>query len=473
MAERTIVPRTTKFSFKKEAAGAFGVAPTDAASDSVLTNNPATPRGLGRNWIPNDSIIGHLGRLRPHDGGAMDDIGFDAQLQIKGSGTAGVAPECGQLLECSFGKESVGVAGTVAASPAPTTVAFTYEGASADVPVGHLADIEISTGVYRTRRILTNAAKAVTVWPPLPSAPASGANVIPGVSYLLTSTPSEMASGTGFWYFENGEKLSISGNRGNPVFNLAIRQPIAVDFAMTACVEPVHSQTPIGYVWAPPGLLIMPPMCLGVDIKVYIPAKVAAGATTTSIPLKTTGGLTSYFEATDAVANSVAPDQLIVDVGSGVWETKSIATWTDATQTATCTALGSAPAENQNAYIQRTICVNDALSFDPGHTVTRFDCMDSASGWANSQISARETRVEWSSYFRSFIDLRLQEQAAFTELWAIAGTTRGNKIAICCPNVFADTYELDMGGEFGTVTLGGGGHSNGLVGNQEMYVTFL
>ena len=472
MGNTIIVSRTTKFAFKEEAT--FNTAPTDAAANSLLTNGICTPRGLGINWVANDGIVGHLGHLRPHNAGYKDDLGFDCQLQVKGSGTAGVAPDIGDLLECSFGKETLGVASTVSASPTPTTVSATVAGGT--IGVGQLADIEYATDTYQPARILTNATNALTWWPPVPAAPATGADVIPGVSYLLTSTPSEMKSGTGFWYFENGEKKYITGCRGNVKFAWKLKQPILADFALNGCgVGPTDTQTPIGYTWLPPYLSVMPPVVMGITLKVYIPAKVKTGSSTTSVLLKTTDGLTSYFWATDAVANPSNPDRLIVDVGASVWETKDIATWTYSTQTATCTALTGAPAADQNAYIEKRLCLPEAITFDPGHTVTRYDCATSTYGWAGSQITAREATVEWGDYFKSFMPLWCQEQAMFTELWCYAGTTRGNKIVMCCPNVFNDEYTLDLGGDFGTYSTKGQalGSANGATANTEMYLTFL
>jgi hypothetical protein len=469
MSEGYAVPKATKHSFKLETQEA--VAPVDAASDSVLVNLAPTLRGFTKNWIPDNSMGGHLGRYRPLDGGPADDIGWDAQVKAKGSGTLGVAPELSQYLQCSFGKVSVGVAGTVDASPTPTTTGATLTGAT--VQAGHLADIEMSGGDYETRRILSEAAGAVTWWPPTSEAPASGANVRPGVAYILTSTHSETKSGSGFFYFQNGEKLVMSGARGNARFTLGIRQPMLIDFAMQGIVIPAVSQTSIGYTWAPPDFAIVPPMCLGVALHVYIPALVGAGASSTSVPLTYPDGSTAYYEATDAVANPTNPDQLIVDVGSSVYETKDIATWTYSTQTATCTALGGTPSEGNNAYIRRIICIPDTLIFDAGHIYTRLDCMSATSGWSGQRLTGREATVEWSEYFKSFVDFRLLQQADFIELHAVVGSTSGNKIAICAPNILRETYNPNFGGEYIMNSIAGGAYSNLTAGNDEMFLTFL
>jgi hypothetical protein len=81
--------------------------------------------------------------------------------------------------------------------------------------------------------------------------------------------------------------------------------------------------------------------------------------------------------------------------------------------------------------------------------------------------------VDWQTYFKSFVDARILEQADFVDLWAIWGSTAGNKIAINVPNVFRQTFELDLGGEVGKVNIGGGSYANSVAGNDEMYLGFL
>ena len=463
MAENYIIPKTSKVAFKIETTE--GTAPTDAASDSVLVNLAPSIKGLTRNWAERNLMLGFMGRLRPLDAGPSDP-GCSIQVQARGSGTHGTAPEIGQMLECSMGVKTLGVTGTVAASPTPTTTAFTVTGAT--IAVGQLVDVEVSTDVYETRRVITSAAgPAITVWPPLSAAPGTGANVYPGVSYLLSSTPTDYKSGSAFFYFPNGEKLVLSGLRGNPTFTLGIREPMLIDFEFMGIKAPVTSQAAIGYSWAPPDFDIIPEVCLAVEMRVFIPALVKTGSSTTSVLLKNLDGSASYFEATDAV------DKLIVDVGSSVYETKTITTWTYATQTATVPTLGGSPAENAHAYIQRTICIPGELKIDPGHVFTKLECMAATDGWVSQHITDRNPVITWDQYFKSFVDYRLLQQAAFVELWAVLGDTRGNKIALCIPNVFRQEYELDLGGEFGMINMTASAFSDNTTGNNEIYLTFL
>lgn len=463
MAEAYIAPKATKTSFKIEATE--GTAPTDAASDSLLVKIAPSITGLSRNWFERDVMLGHVGRLRPLDAGPAEP-GCTIQVEAKGSGTHGTAPEIGQMLECSFGVKTVGVAGTVAASPTPTTTAFTVTGAT--IAAGQLVDVEVSAGVYETRRVITSGAgPAITIWPPVSAAPGTGANVYPGVSYLLSSTYSNYKSGSAFFYMPNGEKIVLSGLKGNPTFTLGIREPMLIDFEFAGIKAPVTSQAAIGYTWAPPDFAIIPEVCLAVEMRVFIPALVKTGSSVTDVLLKNLDGSASYFEATNAV------DKLIVDVGSSVYETKTITTWTYSTQTAVVPTLGGAPAANAHAYIQRTICVPNTLTIDPGHVFTRMDCMSATDGWVSQQITDRNPSVTWDQYFKSFVDYRLLQQAAFVELWAVLGDTRGNKIALCVPNVFRQEYEIDLGGDFGMQSITAGAYADDATGNNEIFLTFL
>jgi hypothetical protein len=155
-----------------------------------------------------------------------------------------------------------------------------------------------------------------------------------------------MLSGSGFFYFENGEKAILSGLKGNVIFTSAIRQPLMAEFAMLGSVAPVTSQAAIGYTPAVPGFGTAYPMCVGITLKAYIPCEVDTGATTTSIPLRYTDDSASSFEVT---ANT---DKLIVDYnGSASYETKTITAWNYNTQTATVAALSGAPSAGNAAYI--------------------------------------------------------------------------------------------------------------------------
>lgn len=71
------------------------------------------------------------------------------------------------------------------------------------------------------------------------------------------------------------------------------------------------------------------------------------------------------------------------------------------------------------------------------------------------------------------MEFNILKNSIFTELWCIVGSTRGNKIAICAPNVFRQEYELDLGGDFGMVSINAGSYTQSVAGNDELFLTFL
>lgn len=465
MAKTLIIPKETVHAFAVESVE--GTAPSDAASDAMIPELGASITGFTRAWQDDNSMLGHIGHLKPHDGGP-EEPGQVVTFKVHGKGSAG-SPEIGPYMKCAFGSESVGVIGDADSTPL-TTTSFAF--ATGSAAVGHLCDVDL-TGGTETRRILTYSTGTVTVWPPLSAAPAENDVLYPGVAYLLTSG-SSMSSGSGFWYFANGQKCVVSGLRGNVVFTAAIRQPLMAEFTMQGIKAPVLTPAAIGYTPAPVGWGISYPIVRGIFLKSYIPVLVGGSATTTSIPITKADGTAGDFTFYGTDDNQV--DKLIVDVGSSVYETQPIKSFTYATQTITLDvgdALSGAPAEDATAYIEHQTCLPDTLTFDAGHVFTRLDCAQEDDSYVGQVLTDRMATVSWSEYFADFMEANIAKNAAFTELWCIVGSTRYNKIAICAPNVFRQSYELDLGGEIGRVNIEAGAFSNSIAGNDELYVTFL
>lgn len=100
-------------------------------------------------------------------------------LELRGSGVAGQAPEYGPLLETLLGTVLSNDADTV--SGAGTTTTFTA--ASESFSVGQLARVEID-GAYEVRRVSAVSGQDVTVKRAFSQAPADGAIIAAGVTYL-------------------------------------------------------------------------------------------------------------------------------------------------------------------------------------------------------------------------------------------------------------------------------------------------
>lgn len=102
------------------------------------------------------------------------------------SGTNGTESDLSPLFEALMGsKAGAGVITTVSASPAPTTGGCTVASASG-LAVGDVIVVTTANGREATR--ITNIATAALTWlPVLTAAPASGAAVVAGVTYKLTT----------------------------------------------------------------------------------------------------------------------------------------------------------------------------------------------------------------------------------------------------------------------------------------------
>lgn len=111
-------------------------------------------------------------------------------LELRGSGTAGTAPELGPLFQSLLGSVVTNAAGTVADIAASTTE---FDSALA-LTVGQLIRVEIGTG-WEVRRVATKTGAGpftYTVDRAFSQAPADGADIAAGVSYFHagTETPS-------------------------------------------------------------------------------------------------------------------------------------------------------------------------------------------------------------------------------------------------------------------------------------------
>jgi hypothetical protein len=463
-----VVPRKTKTAFKLEAV--YGTAPTDTASDAIIPELGTTLSGFSRDWQEDNSQTGSLDHFKPHDGGPAEP-GVDLTMKVHGSGTHGTAPDIGQLLQTSFGIESLSTAGTIDVAPAPTTTAFDL--ATGTAPVGHVLEVELTTGNFYPVLVKTNVAGSITVWPPLPSAPVGGENVYAGVSYLLTSDDSLMKSGSHFEYFQNGEKCVHSGLKGNVIFTAAIRQPFMAQFVLQGTVAPDETPGAIGYTPAPVGFGEKYHTIRGVLFRAYYVAAVGSGATTEIVPLTFADGTTSQFQANGSDANGI--DRLIVDVsGAGGWENQPLKNFTYSTQTGVvdaADAFSGAPAEGNTAYIEKVFCLNDTITFDVGHTVTRLDCQTSDSSWNGQQFTDRMPAIDWSQYFRDLTEYSLLKQADFVDMWYGVGPV-GSRVYVNIPNLFRQEHEIDLGGEYGIISMTGGGYTNTVTGNDSMYINF-
>jgi hypothetical protein len=86
----------------------YNTDPTPATSDAVLTKGRVNRSSEGLRMVDREAIRASLGQLQKGYGGKLERWSFECE--VKGSGTAGTAPEIGQLLEaCGLDETIVAV----------------------------------------------------------------------------------------------------------------------------------------------------------------------------------------------------------------------------------------------------------------------------------------------------------------------------------------------------------------------------
>jgi hypothetical protein len=113
--------------------------------------------------------------------GSWGEGGHD--FELKGSGTPGVEPRISPYLETLLGTKYVGAADVVNGVGTTTTLTATSESYN----VGQLIRVAIGTG-YEVRRITAVSGQDLTVQRAFSEAPADGAEICAGVTYLHLGT---------------------------------------------------------------------------------------------------------------------------------------------------------------------------------------------------------------------------------------------------------------------------------------------
>lgn len=457
MSEEYSIGKLTEFAYEEEATE--GTAETDAAADAILIKYGASLR-LGREIIDRELMTTSLSKLG-HLVGGYDDCGFDITTEGKGSGVQLTKPEFADMLKGVMGSESVGVNGTVKAAPAPTTTGCTVTG-TPTIIAGHIARIEVTAGNFEYARILTAGAPAadvaVTWWPPTSAAPADGEDVQSGVAYILKSAGADFASGTGFFYTSNGAKFVFPGCRGTATLHLAVGQPLFIDWSMNA-LGYIRSQGTSAYT-PTPDVTYEPPICLGITCNYIYDAIGVTGSTTESTKLSATSDL-----------EAAAGDILIIDVGSSVYETKSILTWTYATQTATHAAFTGAIAADDDAYIVRNFDIS-SLDIEIAPEWEPIQAMHGTYGPIAQRAVDRSINVNWDAPFKSDYELNARDNLVAVEIFAIYGSTAGNIMALCMPNVLRRTADITFD-RLQRITPVAQSYADSYAGNNELFITYL
>jgi hypothetical protein len=156
----------------------FGTDPTIASSDVVefvdFTFEPE------RGEITRDVKRRTFDEIEPVLG--AETVSGNVQIELHGSGTAGVAPESDPLWLCAFGERLTTTASAVDGT-ATTTVIPVTAGDGAKFKAGMHIMVDVGGGVYEVARITSVSTDDLTVSPAFSAAPADTTVISAGIHY--------------------------------------------------------------------------------------------------------------------------------------------------------------------------------------------------------------------------------------------------------------------------------------------------
>ena len=230
--------QTTAYAKLQAAKGSAETVAAANAVDLLLESPMVQPRG---EQIDRGLIRGSRFPSKQVDGGRWGE--GSVNLEIRGSGSAGVAPEFGPLLETLLGTEQVVSADTVEAGSG-TASGFD---ASEQWPVGTVVRVDVNGdgSVYDVRKIdsVTGTGPyTASVRRAFSSTPADGADITAGVTYFHAGTESEQ-----YFTFEqylDGLKLLCTDTVcENLQFSTNARQVIQGTFGLRALTRAQSAAT--------------------------------------------------------------------------------------------------------------------------------------------------------------------------------------------------------------------------------------
>ena len=398
-----------------------GTLPAYAGTDAVAMRTDGVAYNTNRELLEPGYMTSSWSKTAPSAGAVSDDTGCTLPVWARGKGSASQI-DFHYPMKAAMGSEVQSTSGTVAAAPAPTATGFTIDGGGAVV----VGDIIKVNGEYT--RILTESTGAVTFFPPLSAVPVATDAVTVDYTYKCLSDNTSFITYSGIFEFDGPRRLEFLGCRNGFTMNFEVGQRCSIDFnviannynaAYAAATTPtIDTDTD-------------PPVCLGMDLSAWYVGTVGAGATTTVIPV-----------VSDPEIDLQAGDFLVVDVGSGVFETAVIASVSGLS--VTVAALGGAPSEGDTLYIKRVACagIGDTLGITLEMTSERSRCMAAPSGTKSQFYTGRTVTVNKTPYFDSWYELLSRDAVVGAELWVVLGDTANNIMVVNMPNVINQGVSL-------------------------------
>ena len=425
MGEQFVLMRNIIAGIEKEATE--GTLATEANSSAVLLREDGLEINLGRELLEEGFMTGSLSKTAPVPGMYSDDLGWTYPTYARGKGTL-TKPDFHVAMESLFGVEEANTNDAVKASPSPTTTGFTANSGATDLVEGQLVMIN-----GQIVQITDITGQAITIWPPLSSAPSALDVVHAGCNWLLSST--SWPTFSSFLHFDGNRKLTIAGCRTTALsMAFEVGQRCALDFSIMG-LTPEMSTAALG---TTPSLdkTTTPPTCLGMTLSATF-AGVAKGTPT----------------ATETILSApnfdvAIGDDIMVQTATG-WETKAISNVSgDAPGDITLThaALSEAASLGETVYIRRKKCasIGDTLTINIEMEMETIKCMQASSGKMASRPTARTVTIEKSPYFQSWQEFLMRDNVVGAELMIKLGSTTGNIFAVYMPKVINTEVGLGM-----------------------------
>lgn len=427
-----------------------GTNPGYTGTDAIAMRPEGESYNTNRELLEPGYRTSSWSKTAPTVGQVSDDTGFVLPVWARGKGS-GSKIDYAVPMKVAMGSEVQSTSGTVNASPAPSTIGFTL--ATGSVSVG---DIIRVNGEYT--RVLTEAAGAITFWPPLTAAPSGTDAVTVDYTYKLLSDNPSFVTMSGIWEFNGNKYLEFLGCRCGFEMNFEVGQRCSINFNVIANnYDPDYASSVTPTIDSSTEA----PVCLGIGLYAYYVGTVGAGATVDDVPVVSSPEI-----------DLEVGDYIIIDVGAGVYETRQIDSFSGLTVTVD-TSLSGAPSEGNTLYIRRGQCggVGDSLGITVEMESDRVRCMAASSGTKKQYYTGRTVTVNKTPYFESWYELQARDAVVGSEIWVILGDTDNNIMIVNMPNVINQGVSLgtEMVMKYSVDALA----VRDSVDNDELFIAFM
>ncbi len=434
--ESTIVLRSQRISIEEETTEGTPVAET--ANGAMVVSEAGAAFNLERESIPSNMMTGSFSKDAPEPGMWSDDLGVVLPTKMRGIGTLATnGPDWQMPAKSAFGSEYRAEAGTINVGATAITIPVKTGGASPALKAGLLIYFPTQGEI---RRITAYSAPNMTLGVPLSSIPSEDDTFVPGVNWLLDSSPSKPIY-TVYGYFGENHDVRVrltSCKTSQMKLNMTVGGHCDMEFTAKAR-DPYYDRTAQAitptYDRTTPELV-----CLDMNGWTRVSGTITGVPTTTETVL-----LAPNFDVR-------VGDYIQVDTGSSVWQTKLISAVSGnagGNITITHAALSAAGTATETAYILRTACadVGETLAITMDTPVESKKCMFSTYGKLGLASMDRNITIESEPFFQSWEQFLMRDNAVGMGLMAILGDIdnddQNNIVAVYVSKKVVQTVSLN------------------------------